>query len=159
MGKIRHLSLIFCAFFSLALAACSGSSTMSPEEQKAYDDFWAKSSLHIKPSGSTDGSSIVADDQPTKQIMVSGTVQIPGYTSGAIVLEVRQAEACDKGYCPVEGVAPLASTVLNNTGFFSLIVPSKGQKTSLVASAPGKTGLLYLGELKSKMDGIVLNLK
>src|SRR5512143_1176596 len=103
MGKIRHLSLIFCACFALALAACSGSSTMSPAEQKAYDAFWAKSSLHLKPSGSSDGSSsIVADGQAAKQILVSGTVQVPGYSGGAIIVEVGESEACDKGYCPIE---------------------------------------------------------
>jgi len=160
MGLIRRLSLIFCAVLYLALAACSGSTTMSPEEQKAYDAFWSKSSLHLKAGQDNGNSDIVTNDAiPTKQVMVRGTVTVPGYTGGAIILEVHEAEACADGYCPIAGAAPLASTVINSEGFFSLIVPSKGQKTSLTASAPGKTGLLYLGELKAAVDGIALTLQ
>lgn len=157
---VKRLIAFFSLGFLLSLAAC-GSSEMTPEEYKKYQEFWAGSSLRFvtgQGNGTTPASQIVSD-KPVTQVMLRGTAKVPGYVGGAIVLEVREAEACADGYCPATGKAPLASTVLNAPGFFSLVVPSQGQKVSLTASAPGKSGLLYLGELNSAVDGIELTLQ
>ncbi|MCE9624653.1 MAG: hypothetical protein K8R69_04230 [Deltaproteobacteria bacterium] len=162
MGSFRAYGLMALALFSLTVTAC-GSSEMTPEEIKKNNDFWAASSLRFSPEfkQATTDSGIVSEDpaKPTTQVMVRGEVQAAGYAGGAITLEVRVAEACADGYCPVEGKSPLASTVVNSPGFFSLVVPSQGQKTTLVASASGKSGMLYLGELSAKVDGVEITLK
>jgi len=164
MGSFRAFGLMALTLFALSLTAC-GSSEMTPEETKKNNDFWAASSLRFSPEFNQgnpgSNSNIVTEDpaKPTTQVMVRGEVQAPGYAGGAIILEVRASEACADGYCPIEGKMPLASTVINTPGFFSLVVPSQGQKTSLVANAPGKSGMLYLGELSAKVDGVEITLK
>lgn len=163
MGIFRSLALAAILAFSLSLTACGGSSEMTPEQQKEYNDFWSRSSLgfHVQNGGAaTDDSNIVTEEpKPTTQVMVQGVVKAPGYAGGAITLEVREAEACAEGYCPVEGKAPLAAASITAPGFFSLIVPSQGQKTTLVAAGAGQSAMHYLGELSAKVDGVTLTLK
>ena len=160
MGVIRSLALAAILIFSFTLTAC-GSSEMTPEQQKELQEFWAASSLRFHFQGTGEGSNIVTEenDKPTIQVMVRGTLKAPGYSGGTISLEIREAEACADGFCPVTGKAPLAASSIAAPGFFSLVVPSKGQKASLIANGGGKTSMLYLGELSAAVDNAELTLK
>ena len=160
MGVIRSLAIAAILIFSLTLTAC-GSSEMTPEQQKELQEFWAASSLRFHFQTAGEGSNIVTEenDKPTIQVMVRGTLKAPGYAGGAISLEIREAEACADGFCPVTGKAPLAASSIAAPGFFSLVVPSKSQKASLIASGGGKTAMLYLGELSAAVDSAELILK
>jgi hypothetical protein len=162
MGVIRSLALAAILAFSLTLAAC-GSSEMTPDQQKELQEFWAASSLrfHFQTAGTGEGSNIVSgeSDKPAIQVMVRGTVKAPDYAGGTITLEIREAEACADGFCPAAGKAPLAASSIAGPGFFSLVVPSKSQKSTLIASGGGKSTMLYLGELASAVNDAVLTLK
>ena len=159
MGVIRSLAIAAILIFSFTLVAC-GSSEMTPEQQKELQEFWAASSLRFHFQTIGEGSNIVEENnKPAIQVMVRGTIKAPGYAGGTISLEIREAEACADGFCPVTGKAPLAASSIAAPGFFSLVVPSKSQKASLIASGGGKTSMLYLGELSAAVDSAELTLK
>lgn len=163
MRIFRSFAILSLLAFGISLSAC-GSSEMTPDQQKEYNDFWAASALgHQLKQGVTSGndSNIVTEDteKPSAQVMVQGIVKSPGYAGGPIAIELREAEACADGYCPVEGKAPLASGTIEAPGFFSLIVSTKGQKTTLSATGGGKSAMHYLGELSAKVSGVTLTLK
>lgn len=161
MNVFKSFAVFAMLAMSLVLSGC-GSSAMSPEEQKEYDAFNAHmQKLYVAQQQGTGDSNIVVQEpeKATTQVMVQGVVKAPGYAGDAISLEVREAEACADGYCPVEGKAPLASVSIATPGFFSLVVPSKGQKTTLVVSGSGKSAMHYLGELKAKVEGLSVTLK
>lgn len=162
MGYNRKFSLISALFIVLGLVACGGgSSGMSDAE---LTQFWAGSSLKSAIpglAGSTNStgnnSNIVSTDTPAKQIIVGGTIS--GTASGPITVSVHETEPCAKGYCPIESKGPLASTQISAPGYFSVVVPSHGQKLTVVAKSGALSGMHYLGELTSRMDGVEITLE
>ncbi|HKX11789.1 MAG TPA: hypothetical protein VJP40_01460 [bacterium] len=160
MGSLRKFSLISALFVVLGLMACGGGSPQPTETELIQ--FWAGSSINngvpSSPSSSTgNNSNIVSNDTPAKQVMVGGT--IAGEASGTVTISVHETEPCAKGYCPIESKGPLASTQISAPGYFSVVVPTRGEKLTVVAKSGALSGMHYLGELSTRVDGIEISLE
>ncbi|HKY61829.1 MAG TPA: hypothetical protein VJR29_00270 [bacterium] len=158
MGNLRKISLISAVFTLIGLSACGGGQSQWTEGELIQ--FWAGSSLSGRTSGSpqvNDSSNIVSTETPAKQVMIGGT--IAGQSSGPITVAVYDSEPCAKGYCPIESKGPLASTQLSAPGYFSVVVPTQGQKLTLIAKSGALSAMHYLGELSSRVDGIEITLE
>ncbi len=161
MGINRKISLISALFIVVGLVACGGGAPQPTEAE--LNQFWAASSLkyHVGgldgSTGTPNNSNIVSNDTPAKQIIVGGTVA--GEASGAVTISVHETEPCAKGYCPIESKGPLASTQISTPGYFSVVVPSHGEKLTVVAKSGALSGMHYLGELSARVDGIEITLE
>lgn len=157
MGSLRNFSLISALFVVFGLMACGGGSPQPTEAELIQ--FWAGSSIsnRVPSSSSGNNSNIVSNDTPAKQVMVGGTVS--GEASGTVTISVHETEPCAKGYCPIESKGPLASTQISAPGYFSVVVPSHGEKLTIVAKSGALSGMHYLGELSARVDGVDITLE
>jgi hypothetical protein len=159
MGNTSKISLISALLIVLGLAACGGGAPQPTQAE--LNQFWAASSLKSViggDSGSNNNSNIVTgSESPAKQYMVGGTVS--GENVGSITISVHETEPCAKGYCPIESKGPLASTQISAAGYFSVVVPTQGQKLTVLAKSGALSGMHYLGELNARVDGIEITLE
>jgi hypothetical protein len=160
MGINRNISLISALFIVVGLVACGGGAPQPTQAE--LNQFWAASSLKTQLGGGGSvsdpgNSNIVSNDTPAKQVIVGGTVA--GEASGAVTISVHETEPCAKGYCPIETKGPLASTQISTPGYFSVVVPSRGEKLTVVAKSGALSGMHYLGELSTRVDGIEITLE
>ncbi|HCU24384.1 MAG TPA: hypothetical protein DF383_05140 [Deltaproteobacteria bacterium] len=162
MRLTRHLTILTLLSASL-LSACGGTQQLNSKQQADLDAFYAKVKIIMsekqQSSQKTSESPEEPSTAPARQTFVTGAVKAPGYSGGTITVEVYDAEACGTGYCPAEQKAPLAAMQIPSPGYFSILVPSQGQKTALLAIGGGKRGTFYLGELNTRLDNVRVKLK
>jgi len=161
MGMTRNFSLISALLILVGLSACGGGAPQPTQAE--LTQFWAASSLksQIPGLGSNSGTGssniVTAPEGPSKQVIVGGTVS--GEAAGTITVSVHESEPCSKGYCPIESKGPLASTQIPTPGYFSVVIPSHGQKLTLIAKSGSLSAMHYLGELEARVDGVEITLE
>lgn len=170
---------VYLLCFSLAFlaAACSGSGnndTAQAEKNtqmeglinaraQAYNNSFA---LFNFQTPTTNTPQVVAEPaapeekKPDQQSLITGHVVKATGLNGSIVIEAHEAIECETGHCSKSDALPLATTVLNSPGFFSLVLPHQGQAVLLSAhSEDGQKALSYLGALNSRLNDIELILQ
>lgn len=167
-GKQKYFLILFVLF---SFAACDQATVHDGSPMTAELPIAGGSIIYLPNASQTPpqipGQTITDGGAPTaatRQSIVSGTVTVEGYQSGAIDVSALEAAACDKGFCPIEGKPPLAATRVSGQGYYSLVVPNYGQALVLKGShvAPDQKtygSQLYLGALGQRKDDAVLILK
>jgi len=166
-AKIALLSLILIGF-----SACGGGNGDATSGQQfkviaSKDKGYAEVFLVPADNTATDpANNTPKSDTSTElshQTIVSGKISGEG-VSGGILVEALEAETCAQGYCPSTSKGALASTKVNQAGFYSIIVPSSGQAvivraTFHPASGNSLSAQKYLGVLEARIDDADLALK
>ncbi len=180
MNKLKTLALLaMLGTFPVSCGGSGGTPSQSQESSKIWMGF-AKTgqiifyrpgypllfpSLPLTSLNQTSPQNVTTDTSTTPastvQNLITGTVEISGFSGGTIKIEARAAEACNQGYCAVEGKSPLASILQNNPGYFSIVVPSQGQMVTLVgtytkADQSTQVAQVYIGVLDKRVDDVKL---
>lgn len=175
------------AFLSLGISACGGSNLgkepnrdelghMAQFLHQTDDGMWVLIPTPSKttPPGSGNGNTGEEGDKsttgnpdetvppvPSGHLLINGTIVDPQYQDGTFLVEARDIRSCEKGLCADFDSIPWASTVVQQPGYFSLVVPEQRQAMFLAvtfqSAADSKVVEKYLGIVDKRVDNLAIN--